>query len=125
MVTESAPSLPPEVQSDFHVCHSEEFLCSNGRQCVPNSCLCDTWLDCTDGSDEYLCSKWELFNMLLLAHIITDKKTPLFSFAFLVHYEVNYKFPQSRGINKSPVYFFLFKTAIRFYIMSFFRNEYG
>ena len=49
------------------VCKVTEFTCTNGRRCVPQSAVCDTWLDCQDGSDEYKCaSHSKYYDMLPL-----------------------------------------------------------
>lgn len=40
------------------LCKPHEFACKNGRRCVPKTALCDNWLDCSDGSDEYICGKY-------------------------------------------------------------------
>lgn len=36
-------------------CPNNEFLCSNGEQCIPNGWVCDRAKDCSDGSDEVGC----------------------------------------------------------------------
>ncbi len=36
-------------------CLLSEFACENGARCVSMAAHCDGWLDCSDGSDEYMC----------------------------------------------------------------------
>lgn len=36
-------------------CPNNEFLCSNGEQCIPSGWVCDRSKDCSDGSDENAC----------------------------------------------------------------------
>lgn len=36
-------------------CPNNEFLCSNGEQCIPSGWVCDRSKDCSDGSDEKAC----------------------------------------------------------------------
>lgn len=36
-------------------CRNNEFLCSNGEQCIPQGWVCDRARDCSDGSDEQSC----------------------------------------------------------------------
>ena len=36
-------------------CEVEEFGCDDGTKCIPTRWLCDSHLDCLDGSDEISC----------------------------------------------------------------------
>jgi len=37
-------------------CQHDQFLCTNGKQCIPNGWKCDGYADCEDGSDEHGCN---------------------------------------------------------------------
>ena len=38
-------------------CHTNEFLCRSGDQCILKGFVCDSENDCTDNSDELKCGK--------------------------------------------------------------------
>ncbi|XP_032813765.2 antigen WC1.1-like [Petromyzon marinus] len=53
-------------------CSSDQFQCSDGRQCLPWSWRCDVIVDCADGSDEHGCRG----NVTLPTSSIASSSTP-------------------------------------------------
>lgn len=51
-IVEQPATRPPQV------CQYDQATCSNG-DCIPKSYVCDGKFDCTDGSDEMRCSKYD------------------------------------------------------------------
>jgi Low-density lipoprotein receptor domain class A len=55
-------------------CRNNEFLCSNGEQCIPQGWVCDRATDCSDGSDEKSCGG-KNFNKTEVTDSIHDSTT--------------------------------------------------
>lgn len=55
-------------------CRNNEFLCSNGEQCIPQGWVCDRHRDCGDNSDEKSCGKG--FNKTEATDSIHDSLPP-------------------------------------------------
>lgn len=58
-------------------CRNNEFLCSNGEQCIPQGWVCDRAKDCSDGSDENSCGG-KGFNKTEAIDSIHDSLPPSF-----------------------------------------------
>lgn len=53
-------SFPPTKHAvKLTFCPNNDFLCSNGEQCIPTGWVCDRSNDCSDGSDEVSCESKE------------------------------------------------------------------
>lgn len=51
------------VISEAKICSSEEFTCKSANgECIPLAWMCDMNRDCTDGSDEAQCSKYDHYS---------------------------------------------------------------
>ena len=56
-IAHKSPTTKPLIPE----CKPTEFSCKNRQRCVPLSAHCDSWLDCQDGSDEYMCCTFTFF----------------------------------------------------------------
>ncbi|XP_052756265.1 prolow-density lipoprotein receptor-related protein 1 [Galleria mellonella] len=47
----------PSHSPDPETCHkSHQFLCADGKKCIPHTWICNNYTDCDDGSDEVNCT---------------------------------------------------------------------
>lgn len=49
------------INFDVAVCHDDDFKCHDSGVCIARSSVCDSAIDCKDGSDEQECSSGQFF----------------------------------------------------------------
>ena len=84
------------------VCKKDEFPCRNGRECVPQSLMCDGISHCIDESDELLpvCGEQTLISLNCL---ISGFWKMLLSWLIVFNFVGNYEGPQEMMIGSMEV----------------------